>query len=111
MLALSNATAATVQTNGASAPSVVVSFEDYTAIGLRLKDVLSTNPDGTTNNCSSRPSPVPKCCDGMPPFEVLETSKAGTSWVRVARDKISIAGSSVTLTTSSATVAPMQVCF
>jgi hypothetical protein len=39
--------------------------------GLKLKDVLSTNPDGTTNNCSARAAANgPSCCEGMPPFEL-----------------------------------------
>ena len=77
--------------------SLRLSFEDFTAEGLALKDVLSTNPDGTTNNCSARDAKLPSCCAHMPPFEVY----SGTSWTRVPHDQIAVSGSSVKLTTSA----------
>ena len=88
---------------GASATAsgaVTISFEALSADGLALKDVLSTNPDGTTNNCSARPAPLPSCCAHMPPFEVR--TGASDAWVRVARDQIRISGSTVVLQTASA---------
>jgi len=60
--------------------TVIIDFAGFSSGGMRLQDVLSTNPDGTTNNCSSRPH-GPRCCDGMPPFEV----GVGGVWTRVAR--------------------------
>ena len=56
---------------------VILSFEAFSAEGLVLKNVLSTNPDGSTNNCSARKA-GPSCCDGMPPFELWD----GTQWAR-----------------------------
>lgn len=85
----------------------VVKFADWSATGLRLKDVLSTNPDGTTNNCSARPAPLPSCCSGMPPFELMESGQ----WVRVSKARTSIVGPSVSLIPSSAGVVPTQVRF
>ena len=44
-----------VMSAGYSHSGVVVSLQFLFGEGLKLKDILSTNPDGTTNNCSARP--------------------------------------------------------
>lgn len=86
--------------------AVEVKYAGWSAVGLRLKDVLSTNPDGTTNNCSARPA-LPSCCSGMPPFELMEAGE----WVRVAPSRTSVVGPTVSLRPSAAGVVPTQVRF
>lgn len=71
----------------ANGKQITLSFQDFSADGLSLKDVKSTNPDGTTNNCT-------RCCVGMPPFEV---SSRGADWTRIPLSEIKIDGSRIML--------------
>ena len=73
----------------ADASSVTLEFDGFSAQGLQLQDVLSTNPDGTTNNCSARKAvDGPSCCDGMPPFELWDAKTK--AWVRAKRSSIQL---------------------
>ena len=75
-----------------SGGEVTLTFEDFSAVGLKLKDVLSTNPDGSTNNCSAR-TVGPSCCEGMPPFELGN----GEHWVRPKTAEIKLMGNRVVI--------------
>ena len=74
--------------------TVQLRFEDFSAEGMKLKDVRSTNPDGTTNNCT-------RCCKGNPPFEIssdydgVNTTKA--TWTKISQAQTTVAGSTVSL--------------
>ena len=74
--------------------TVELRFEDFSAEGMKLKDVRSTNPDGTTNNCT-------RCCKGNPPFEIssdydgVNTTKA--TWTKISQAQTTVAGSTVSL--------------
>jgi len=76
---------------GLAMHTVVLSFLDWSATGMKLLDVKAANPDGTRNDCTL-------CCAKMAPFE---TSTDGKSWTRVSAVKTSIAGSKVTLTAAA----------
>jgi hypothetical protein len=93
--------------SGTGGYSVTIDFEDFSAEGMKLTDVLSTNPDGTTNNCSARPAPLPSCCAHMPPFELW----TGASWVRIGREQITINGPKLQLElgANASSTAPTRV--
>ena len=83
---------------GSGLSTVHVSFDAFSAESMQLKDVKSTNPDGTTNNCT-------RCCAGNPPFEVSSdytgTNTETATWTKVAAAKTTIAGASVALKMTS----------
>jgi hypothetical protein len=67
--------------------TVMLNFKNWSAEGLQLQDVKSTNPDGTTNNCT-------RCCKGFPPFELQEV---GGKWVRPPLSAVKLSGDTVTV--------------
>lgn len=82
---------------GASASglsTVHVSFAEFSAESMELRDVKSTNPDGTTNNCT-------RCCAGNPPFEISSdfngSNTATATWTQIPAAQTAIAGSGVSL--------------
>jgi len=59
------------------ADGVVLSFVDWSASGLALKDVKAVNGDGSRNDCTL-------CCAKAPPFEVL----AAGAWSAVPLERM-----------------------
>lgn len=91
-----------LQTVLGDSSSVALKFEGFSAQGMELRDVRSTNPDGTTNNCSARhAADGPSCCDGMPPFELWDATI--NAWVRPKRSSIHMdqGDASITIESSS----------
>ena len=61
----------------AEAAAVVLSFLDWSASGLALKDVKAVNFDGSRNDCTL-------CCAKAPPFELF----AAGAWAAVPLERI-----------------------
>eukprot|EP01052_Picozoa_sp_SAG31_P012975 SAG31_NODE_770_length_12217_cov_2.855174_11_plen_395_part_00 len=70
-----------VQTASLEGVTLTITFDPVTAVGLKLVDTKSTNPDGSTNNCT-------RCCVGAPPFEV----GAGGKWTRLPLSAVKTMG-------------------
>ena len=83
----------------------ILSRQAFSADGLRLKEVRSTNPDGTTNNCT-------RCCKGNPAFEVSADYNGGVNvtaahWTKVPTAQTSVDGATVSLGLSKGVLAQL----
>ena len=77
--------------SGADSGDVVLSFANWSAVGLTLRDVKALNIDGSDNSCTL-------CCAKAAPFEVqLGGSLGNWSAVALADTAIDAAASTVTL--------------
>jgi alpha-galactosidase len=91
-----------VRRSKSNANEVVLSFTNWSSVGLRLQDVHAKNIDGSDNSCTL-------CCKGAPPFEIL-LDAATSNWTTVSEADTKVTDSTVTLqvdadVTSSSTIA------
>lgn len=65
---------------------------------MSLRDVESTNPDGSTNNCT-------RCCAGNPPFEISSdfngSNTETATWTHIPAEQTTIVGAQVSLKMTS----------
>jgi hypothetical protein len=75
-----------------SSDALLLTFRNYSASGMSLRDVKAKNIDGTSNDCTL-------CCAESPPFEVTAD---GETWELVTRQDTVINGDVVELRSSAA---------
>ncbi len=69
--------------------TVVVSYSNWSAVGLGLRDVVAKNINGSDNSCRG-------CCAEMPPFELLDG--ASGNWTRAPRSALMVDAAASTVT-------------
>lgn len=74
---------------GSDGSSLLLRFQNFSALGMSLRDVKGINLDGSSNDCTL-------CCEAAPPFEVTID---GVSWTSVPRNETAMSGSVVELHT------------
>jgi alpha-galactosidase len=78
-----------------SSEALLLTFQDFSAQAMSLRDVRAKNIDGTSNDCTL-------CCSESPPFEVTAD---GLTWELVSQKDTVINGAVVELQGSAATKA------
>jgi hypothetical protein len=88
-------------TSAAASAGVTMTFSNWSAVGLALRDVHAKNIDGSDNSCTD-------CCAGAPPFEVQDSATKAWTRAKAASVRVDAVASTVSLQLDPAAAAAVS---